>query len=413
MVKETEFYDRLGVTPDAKVDDVKKAYKKMAIKYHPDKNPNNPEAVEKFKEVSEAYEVLADENKRQMYDKYGKEGLREGGFGAHSAHDIFEQFFGGGGGGFSSFFGGGGRGGPRRTEDIAHELQVSLEDLYKGKTSKLSVTRNVICSTCTGNGTKSGGSSAKCKTCDGRGIRLIIKQLGPGMIQQMQTVCGDCGGKGEVIKEEDKCKECKGKKVIKEKKVLNVYVEKGMRHGQKVVFSGESDEAPGMEPGDVIFVLVEKKHDLFKRQGNDLFMEVSIPLIEALGGFQLHIKHLDDRVLLVKSEKGEVINPGDVRMIGGEGMPIHKKPYEKGNLYITFTVEFPKHGSLQPNQLQQLEKLLPPRRQLPKVEVTEEAELTKVNLNEQRSRGARRPSSDDEDDEEGGQGRGGVQCAQQ
>jgi DnaJ family protein A protein 2 len=411
MVKETEFYERLGVAPDAKIDDIKKAYKKMAIKYHPDKNPNNPEAEHKFKEVSEAYEVLSDENKRQMYDKYGKEGLKEGGFGAHSAADIFEQFF--GGGGFSSFFGGGGRG-PRRTEDIHHELGVTLEDLYKGKTTKLSVTRNVLCSTCTGSGTKSGASTGKCKTCEGRGIRLIIKQLGPGMIQQMQTVCNDCGGKGEVIKDEDKCKDCKGKKVNKEKKILQVYVDKGMRHGQKIVFSGESDEAPGQEPGDIIFVLIEKKHEIFKRNGNDLYMEATIPLVEALAGFAFTVKHLDDRVLLVKSEKGEIINPGDIKMIANEGMPIHKRPFEKGNLYIHFNIEFPKPGFFQPKALQELEKILPPRRPAPKVtEDMEEVTLTKVNPNEQRSSGRNRRTADEDEDEDEGQQRGGVQCAQQ
>jgi len=412
MVKETEFYERLGVTPDAKLDDIKKAYKKMAIKYHPDKNPNNPEAEHKFKEVSEAYEVLSDENKRQMYDKYGKEGLKEGGFGAHSASDIFEQFF--GGGGFSSFFGGGGGRGPRRTEDIHHELGVTLEDLYKGKTTKLSVTRNVLCSTCAGSGTKSGANTGKCKTCEGRGIRLIIKQLGPGMIQQMQTVCNDCGGKGEVIKEEDKCKDCKGKKVSKEKKILQVYVDKGMRHGQKIVFSGESDEAPGQEPGDIIFVLIEKKHEIFKRNGNDLYMEASIPLVEALAGFAFTIKHLDDRTLLVKSEKGEIINPGDIKMIGNEGMPIHKRPFDKGNLYIHFNIEFPKPGFFQPKALQDLEKILPPRRPAPKVtEDMEEVSLVKVNPNEQRGSGRSRRTADEDEDEDEGQQRGGVQCAQQ
>jgi len=412
MVKETEFYERLGVTPDAKLDDIKKAYKKMAIKFHPDKNPNNPEAEHKFKEVSEAYEVLSDENKRQMYDKYGKEGLKEGGFGAHSASDIFEQFF--GGGGFSSFFGGGGGRGPRRTEDIHHELGVTLEDLYKGKTTKLSVTRNVLCSTCTGSGTKSGANTGKCKTCEGRGIRLIIKQLGPGMIQQMQTVCNDCGGKGEVIKEEDKCKDCKGKKVSKEKKILQVYVDKGMRHGQKIVFSGESDEAPGQEPGDIIFVLIEKKHEIFKRNGNDLYMEATIPLVEALAGFAFTVKHLDDRTLLIKSEKGEIINPGDIKMVGNEGMPIHKRPFDKGNLYIHFTIEFPKPGFFQPKALQDLEKILPPRRPTPKVtEDMEEVSLVKVNPNEQRGSGRSRRTADEDEDEDEGQQRGGVQCAQQ
>jgi len=412
MVKETEFYDRLGIAPDAPLDEIKKAYKKCAIKYHPDKNPNNPEAETKFKEISEAYEVLADENKRAMYDKYGKDALKEGGFSAHSAHDIFEQFF---GGGFGSFFGGGGRQGPRRTEDIAHELQVTLDDLYKGKTTKLSVTRNIICTACTGAGTKSGGSAGKCKTCDGRGIRLVIKQLGPGMIQQMQTVCHDCGGKGEQIKEEDKCKECKGKKVVKDKKVLTVYIDKGMKHGQKIVFSGESDEAPGMEPGDIIFVLIEKKHDMFKRNGNDLYMECSIPLIEALAGFNFTIKHLDDRQLLVKSEKGDVITPGEVRVITNEGMPKYKAPFEKGNLYITFNVEFPKPGFLKDKQLQELEKLLPPRRPAPKVtEEMEEVQLTKVTQNDQRSKPTgRRPQEPEDEDDEGGQGGQRVQCAQQ
>jgi len=304
MVKETELYDRLGVSPQASGEDIKKAYRKMAIKYHPDKNPNNPEAEAKFKEISEAYEVLSDENKRQMYDKYGKEALKEGT--GHSAHDIFEQFF---GGGFGNFFGGGPRG-PKKTEDIVHELQVTLEDLYKGKTTKLSVTRNIICSSCSGSGTKSGANVGKCKGCDGKGIRVIIKQLGPGMIQQMQTVCPECGGKGEQIKDEDKCNLCKGKKVVKDKKVLTVYVDKGMKHGQKIVFSGESDEAPGMEPGDIAFVLVEKKHDIFKRNGNDLYMEATIPLLEALGGYTFTIKQLDDRILLIKSEKGDIITPG-------------------------------------------------------------------------------------------------------
>jgi DnaJ family protein A protein 2 len=405
MVKETEYYDRMGVAPDANKDDIKKAYRKLAVKFHPDKNPNNPEAAEKFKEISEAYEVLSDENKRQMYDKYGKDALKEGGFSGHSAQDIFEQFFGGGFG--SSFFGGGPRG-PRRTEDIVHELQVTLEDLYRGKTTKLSVTRDVICKTCTGAGTKSGSAAGKCKTCDGRGIRMIIKQLGPGMIQQMQTVCNDCGGKGEQIKEEDKCKECKGKKVIKEKKILNVYVDKGMRHGQKVVFAGESDEAPGQEPGDIIFVLVEKKHETFKRNGNDLIMETSIPLIEALGGFTLTIKHLDDRVLVVKSEKGEIINPGETRVIPSEGMPIHKRPMENGNLYIKFNVDFPKPGSINPSQIQQLEKVLPPRRPAEKIpEEHDEVHLQRVS--EQPRGGQSGPRgmprhSEDSDEEEGGGG---------
>jgi len=410
MVKETEFYERLGVAPDTSAEDIKKAYKKLAIKYHPDKNPNNPAAVEKFKEIGEAYEVLSNEEKRKMYDKYGKEGLKEGGFSGHSAHDIFEQFFGGGGFGF---FGGGHRG-PRKGEDIVHELQVTLEDLYKGKTSKLSVTRNIVCNTCEGNGTKKGAAGGECKACNGRGIRLIVKQLGPGMIQQMQTVCQECGGRGEVIKEEDKCKDCKGKKVTKEKKILEVMIDKGMRHGQKIVFAGEADESPGVEAGDIIFVIVERKHEVFKRNGNDLIMELTIPLIDALTGFSIPVKHLDDRQLLIKTEKGDIIKPGDARMIPGEGMPQHKRPFEKGNLYVVFKIQFPE-GPFNQKQADQLAAVLGPKKSVPKPQgEVEEVILAKANLGDTKKSpggGGRRGESYEEDEEEQGGSR--VQCAQQ
>jgi DnaJ family protein A protein 2 len=172
-----------------------------------------------------------------------------------SPDDIFRSFF--GGSGFSSFFGGGEGRGPKKGEDLVHEIPVSLTDLYVGKTSKLAVTRDVLCKTCNGypkyysssiissfirNGTKGSSAPAKCKTCEGRGIRLVVRQLGPGMIQQMQTVCSDCKGKGEIIKEEDRCPECKGKKVNKEKKVMQVVIEPGMKHGQKIVFANEANE---------------------------------------------------------------------------------------------------------------------------------------------------------------------------
>jgi DnaJ family protein A protein 2 len=215
----------------------------------------------KFKEIGEAYEALSDPEKRKIYDKYGKEGMQQGGPGmGGDPMDIFERFFGGG------MFGGGGRErGPRRGEDLVHHLAVSLEDLYNGKTKKVALTKDTICGGCKGfvavsfflrflvlfsdgllcsSGAKAGAAGAtKCSGCDGKGIKLVVKQIGPGMIQQMQTYCPQCKGKGEVMKESDKCTQCKGAKVIKEKKQLEVHIEKGMSHGQKVVFRGESDQA--------------------------------------------------------------------------------------------------------------------------------------------------------------------------
>jgi DnaJ family protein A protein 2 len=189
--------------------------------------------------LAQAYEVLNDPEKREIYDQYGEDALKEGmggGGGAdmHSPFDIFEQLFGGGGG-----FGGGSSRGRRqkRGEDVVHTMKVSLEDLYNGATKKLSLSRNVLCGKCKGKGSKS-GATATCSGCRGAGMRMITRQIGPGMIQQMNTVCPECRGKGEMINDMDRCQSCKGNKLAQEKKVLEVHVEKGMQHGQKIVFQG-------------------------------------------------------------------------------------------------------------------------------------------------------------------------------
>ncbi|MCL7034259.1 hypothetical protein MKW94_009590 [Papaver nudicaule] len=235
----TKYYEVLGVSKNATSDELKKAYKKAAIKNHPDKGGD----PEKFKEVAQAYEVLNDPEKRDIYDQYGEDALKEGmgggGGGGHNPFDIFESFFGGGGG-----FGGGGsrRSRQKQGEDVVHTLKVSLEDLYNGTEKKLSLSRNALCSKCNGKGSKSGASS-KCAGCQGQGMKISMRQIGPGMIQQMQHVCQECRGTGEIINEKDKCQQCKGSKVTKEKKVLEVHVEKGMQNGQKIVFEGQADEA--------------------------------------------------------------------------------------------------------------------------------------------------------------------------
>lgn len=274
-----------------------------------DKN-KSAEAELKFKELSHAYEVLSDAQKRQLYDQYGEEGL-EGGAGGPSmaAEDLFAQFF-GGGGGFGSMFGGGMRDtGPKKARTITHVHKVSLEDIYKGKVSKLALQKSVICPKCNGLGGKE-GAVKKCPGCDGRGMKTMMRQMGP-MIQRFQTVCPDCQGEGEIIRDRDRCKQCGGKKTIVERKVLHVHVDRGVRSGTKIEFRGEGDQIPGVEPGDVVFEIEQKPHPRFQRKDDDLFYHAEIDLLTALAGGQVHIEHLDDRWLSIDIIPGEVIAHGE------------------------------------------------------------------------------------------------------
>ncbi|KAH0714436.1 hypothetical protein KY284_007341 [Solanum tuberosum] len=407
----TKYYEILGVPKAASQEDLKKAYRKAAIKNHPDKGGD----PEKFKELAQAYEVLSDPEKREIYDQYGEDALKEGmggGGGGHDPFDIFQSFFGGGG----SPFGGGGSSRARRQrrgEDVIHPLKVSLEDLYNGTSKKLSLSRNVLCSKCKGKGSKS-GASMKCSGCQGSGMKVSIRQLGPSMIQQMQHPCNECKGTGETISDKDRCPQCKGEKVVQEKKVLEVHVEKGMQNGQKVTFPGEADEAPETITGDIVFVLQQKEHPKFKRKGDDLFVEHTLTLTEALCGFQFVLTHLDNRQLLIKSQPGEVVKPDQFKAINDEGMPMYQRPFMRGKMYIHFTVDFPE--SLTPEQCKNLEAVLPPR---PKLQVSdmeldecEETTLHDVNIEDEmrRKQQAAQEAYDEDDDMPGGAQR--VQCAQ-
>ncbi|MCO5578599.1 hypothetical protein L7F22_032443 [Adiantum nelumboides] len=409
----TKYYEILGVSKSASADDLKKAYRKAAIKNHPDKGGD----PEKFKELAQAYEVLSDPEKREIYDQYGEDALKEGmggGGGGHNPFDIFESFF----GGASPFGGGGGssRGRrQRRGEDVVHPLKVSLEDLYNGTSKKLSLSRNVICSKCKGKGSKT-GASMKCPGCQGSGMKVSIRQLGPGMIQQVQHVCQDCKGAGEAISEKDKCLQCKGEKVLQDKKVLEVHVDKGMQHSQKITFQGEADEAPDTVTGDIVFVLQLKEHAKFKRKNDDLFVEHTLNLTEALCGFQFILTHLDGRQLLIKSSPGEIVKPGQYKAINDEGMPHHQRPFMKGKLYVHFSVEFPESGSLSVDQCQALEAILPnkPLKGLTEMELDEceETILQDINMDEETRRKQQQAAQEayEEDDEPAGPR---VQCAQQ
>jgi len=289
-------------------------------------------------------------------------------------------------------------------------------DMYKGKTSKIAINRDKLCESCDGRGGKEGAEKS-CTSCRGQGVKIMLRQLGPGMVQQMQVRCDECGGQGKTMREQDKCRTCRGKKVVKERKVLEAHVEPGMKQGQKITFSGESDEAPGLVPGDVVLVLEEKPHPLFKRKGADLVMKKEISLIEALTGFQFVVNHLDDRQLLVQSRPGEITKPDSVKAIDGEGMPFHRNPFTKGRLFILFEVKFPANESLSAPQAQVLKSVLTGP---PPVEENEEMEhhtLCEIDLESfgKSHAGAGGGNAYDEDDGDADFGRRGpgVQCAQQ
>ncbi|KAH9537002.1 hypothetical protein CY35_16G029500 [Sphagnum magellanicum] len=410
------FYEVLGISVTATQEELKKAYRKAAIKNHPDKGGD----PEKFKEISQAYEVLSDPEKRELYDQFGEDALKEGMMGGggttHNPFDIFESFFGSGG---SPFGGGSARGGHRRRrgDDVVHPLKVSLEDLYNGTTKKLSLARNVLCSKCKGKGSKTGASS-QCAACQGSGMKVSIRQLGPGMIQQMQHVCTDCKGSGEVIHEKDKCPQCKGRKVMQDKKMLEVHIEKGMQNGQKITFQGEADEAPDTQTGDIVFVLQQKEHPKFKRKGDDLFVERTLTLTEALCGFHFALSHLDGRQLLIKTIPGEIIKPGQYKAISDEGMPHYQRPFMRGMLYIHFSINFPESGTLTTEQLEIIEDVLPQRSldDLTEMELDEceDTTLLDVNIDDEMRRKQQQQQheayEEEEDDYNGGPR---AQCAQQ
>eukprot|EP00616_Rhizochromulina_sp_CCMP1243_P009368 CAMPEP_0118998370 /NCGR_PEP_ID=MMETSP1173-20130426/63039_1 /TAXON_ID=1034831 /ORGANISM="Rhizochromulina marina cf, Strain CCMP1243" /LENGTH=414 /DNA_ID=CAMNT_0006949861 /DNA_START=53 /DNA_END=1297 /DNA_ORIENTATION=+ len=381
----TELYETLGCEKSATAAEIKKAFRKLAVKHHPDKGGD----PEEFKKIQAAYEVLKDDEKRQKYDRFGLEGIENEMGGGGDSDDIFSALFGG------RRRGGGGGGGPRKGPDVKHPLKVSLEDLYNGKTAKLAVSRDKII-----------GEPRQCSTCEGRGFLVRMRQIGPGMVQQIRQNCPQCGGSGYEVKKQ------------KERQVLEVNVERGMEHGEKIRFHGMSDEHPNAETGDIIFILQEKQHSVFKRKGEDLLITKELSLVEALCGFEFIVDHLDSRKILIKSKPGEIVRPEGpdgqpfVKVVEGEGMP--KKGtggFEKGDLYIFFRINFP--DALGENAIRGLRESLPaPAPTAPyDPETTEVYQTELANLKQFGRRSARGGDAYDSDEGEGGQQRG-VQCQQ-
>jgi len=298
-----------------------------------------------------------------------------------------------------------------------------LEDLYNGKTLDLPVTKNTICGKCHGRGGKE-GAVQKCHNCRGTGVQVRVFQIGPGMITQSQTICPECHGECETIPAKDRCKTCHGKKTVRERKTVQVHIDKGMKDGQKIVMSGEGEQEPGVQAGDLVVVLDEQEHPVYTRKGTNLIIRMELELVEALCGFQKSLKTLDDRHLLITVLPGEVIKQGDLKCIPGEGMPHYKNPFEKGNLVIHFVVHFPENNFVAADKISQLENLLPPRRECTVPPDAEEAVLVEMDPANESGPNRRRnhmffnPYGHDEDDDEDymdedGPGASGVRCQQQ
>jgi DnaJ family protein A protein 2 len=254
-----KLYETLEVSKEATQKEIKKAYFRLSKMHHPDKGGDE----HKFKEISAAYEILSDVDKRKQYDVNGLEGIDDEGGAAARGEDLFSMFFGGGGGGRGRR-----QAGPRKGPSVNHPIKVSLEDLYNGKTVKLAINRKVI-----------SGDVKECNKCGGQGVVMEIRQLGPGMITQMQRHCPLCGGQGSTAPTKS------------ERKVLEVHVEKGMKHNQKVTFRGMADETPGVEAGDINFIIQEKEHELFKRKAADLLVTKDVSLNQALCGFTVRTRN--------------------------------------------------------------------------------------------------------------------------
>jgi DnaJ family protein A protein 1 len=238
---------------------------------------------------------------------------------------------------------------------------------------------------------------------------VILNQLGAGMYQQIHTSCRDCDGQGEKINPKDMCKTCQGRKIVHERKILEVHIDKGMEDGQKISFYGEGDQSPGLEPGDIVIILEEREHSTFKRKDMDLYLKMDISLTEALCGFKRTIKTLDNRTLVITSHPGDVIKPNAIKCVLNEGMPMYKNPFEKGRLIVQFNVKFPENGQIDLKRLPELERILPAR---PKLDIPADSEdHTLIDLDPAYERSKRQ----DEymDDDSGMHGGKRVQCANQ
>lgn len=358
-----DYYEVLGVDKNASEDEIKKAYRKIAIKYHPDRNPGNKEAEEKFKEAAEAYDVLHDPQKRQQYDQFGFDGPQGmGGFGGFSSggfsmDDIFSMFgdvF-GGRGGFSGF--GGFGGGQRQTtqhrgSDLRLKVRLTLQEVSTGVTKKFKVKKDVICDHCHGSGAEKGSSSETCATCHGSGVVTRTTQSLFGVMQS-QSVCPTCGGEGKVIK--NKCKYCGGTGIVKGEEVVEIKIPAGVASGMVVNVPGKGNAGiHNGVAGNIQVLIDEEENDTFIRDGQDVIYNLLLDFPTASLGGNMEIPTIEGTKVRIKIEPGT--QPGKTLRLRGKGLPaVQGYGSGRGDLVVNISVFVPK--SLSRDEKNVLEKL--------------------------------------------------------
>ena len=367
-----DFYEVLSVEKNASVEDIKKAYRKKAIQYHPDKNPGDKEAEEKFKEAAEAYDVLSDDQKRQRYDRFGHSGMggasQGGGYGGGmSMDDIFSQFgdlFGGGGG---SFFGGGGRSGGHRVSrgsDLRVKVKLNLKEIANGVEKKIKVKKYVACSHCSGSGSEDGErGKCACKTCHGTGsvTRVMNTILGQ---MQTQTTCTDCGGEGKVITK--KCPHCNGEGIERDDEIIAINIPAGVAEGMQLSMSGKGNAARrGGVNGDLLILIEEERHPDLMRDENDLVYNLLLSIPQAVLGDSVEVPTVDGRVK-VKIDAGT--QPGKVLRLRNKGLP-SLNSYGTGDLLVNVSIYVPE--DLSSSEKEMMEKLAGSENFQPKVSIKE------------------------------------------
>jgi len=341
-----DFYEILDVSKNASKDDIKKAYRKQALKFHPDKNPGDNSAEEKFKEAAEAYEVLSDDDKRARYDRFGHAGLggaAGGGFGGQgmTVEDIFSSF----GDIFGDAFGGfGGFGGSRRSSrtvrkgsNLRVKVKLDLQEIANGAEKKIKVNKYVSCTSCDGTGAEGGSSYSTCNTCNGNGQ---VTRVSNTFLGQMQTVtsCPTCGGEGKIIT--NKCKKCYGEGMVKEEEVIPISIPAGVAEGMQMTVSGKGNAARrGGVNGDLLVMIQEEQHPELIRDGNDLLYNLHISIPQASLGAAVEIPTVDSKVK-IKIEPGT--QPGKILRLRNKGIP-DVNGYNKGDLLVSINVWIPKN----------------------------------------------------------------------